>query len=126
MQPAFNVRATDGFWLKDFKYSLSDMFGGEEKGYSRLFEGGTIYQAYLSSTSYHHWHAPISGKIVDIYSIPGTYYLDQSQTLGYHDPESPGDSQAFLSATAVRMVFVIESNNQKIGTIAMIYIGNFS
>jgi phosphatidylserine decarboxylase len=50
-----------------------------------LFVGGTVYQAFLSTLAYHHWHAPVSGKIVDIYKIPGTYFLDQSQTIGKFD-----------------------------------------
>lgn len=82
---------------------------GTKKGYSKLFVGGTVYQAYLNAFLYHHWHAPIDGLILDIYSLPGTYYLDQSQTLGYYDPVSQTDSQSFLSATATRMVIIIKA-----------------
>jgi phosphatidylserine decarboxylase len=34
------------------------------------FIGGTIYQAFLSSVSYHRWHAPVSGRVVKIKVIP--------------------------------------------------------
>lgn len=60
------------------------MFGGEKynkEQISELFEGGTIYQAYLSSLSYHRWHAPVDGIIEDLYSIDGTYFLDRSSNL---------------------------------------------
>lgn len=71
LQPARNVRVNDEFWLKDSKYSLNDMFGeeGQVKNYGSLFEGGTVYQAFLSALYYHHWHAPIDGVVEDIYSI---------------------------------------------------------
>jgi phosphatidylserine decarboxylase len=41
------------------------MFGevGQSKKYGNLFEGGTVYQAFLSALSYHHWHAPIDGIV---------------------------------------------------------------
>jgi phosphatidylserine decarboxylase len=41
------------------------MFGevGQSKKYGSLFEGGTVYQAFLSALSYHHWHAPIDGTV---------------------------------------------------------------
>lgn len=75
------MKASDEFWLKDNRYSLNDMFGkrGLSKKYGSLFVGGTIYQAYLSAMNYHQWHSPVDGRIVDVYKIPGTYYLDQSQ-----------------------------------------------
>jgi len=96
---------------------------GSERGYPDLFAEGTVYQAYLSPWNYHHWHAPIDGEIVDIYSINGTYYLTQSQYLEHYDPLAPNDSQTFLSATAARMVFLIKADNPKIGYVAIIYIG---
>jgi phosphatidylserine decarboxylase len=125
-QPVSGVNASDPFWLKDDKYSLNDMFGdyGFKKGYSDLFIGGTVYQAFLSALLYHHWHAPIDGEIMDIYSVPGTYFLDQSQALGYFDPGAPNDSQSFISATAARMVMLIKAKNQKLGYVAIVFVGN--
>lgn len=83
VQPSRGVNATSPFWLKDEQYSLTDMFGkrGIRKGYWSLFVGGTVYQAFLSALSYHHWHSPVDGKIIDVYKIPGTYFYDRSQFL---------------------------------------------
>ena len=63
------------------------MFGqvGQSKNYGSLFEGGTVYQAFLSALYYHHWHAPVDGTVEDIYSIEGTYFLDNSQNLDHFD-----------------------------------------
>ena len=62
-QPTRKVKASAPFWLKGNLYSLVDMFGdyGLEKGYGGMFVGGTVFQAFLSALSYHHWHAPVSG-----------------------------------------------------------------
>lgn len=69
LQPARGVSATSPFWLKDELYSLTDMFGKEglRKGYWSLFEGGTVFQAFLDAFAYHHWHSPVDGTIADIY-----------------------------------------------------------
>lgn len=59
------------------------MFGkrGLKKGYVSFFVGGTAFQAFLSAMNYHHWHSPVDGIVVDVYKIPGTYFLDHSQVL---------------------------------------------
>lgn len=89
---------------------------------AKHFVGGTVYQAYLSASNYHRWHAPVDGHIEDIYAIPGTYYLDQSQFIPF-DKESPNNSESFLSSVAARKVVVINAANKHIGKIAIIYIG---
>jgi len=84
----------DNFWLKDDVYSLVDMFGADQYDKHHLalhFEGGTIYQAFLSALFYHRWNSPVDGVIEDIYSIDGTYYLDQSQFIPF-DEGSPNNS----------------------------------
>lgn len=39
------------------------------------FVGGTIFQGYLDHWAYHRWHAPVSGTIEDIYTIPGFFFF---------------------------------------------------
>jgi phosphatidylserine decarboxylase len=124
-QPQFHVKLVDNFWLKDDRYSLSDMFGGKKHNKEELaknFEGGTVYQAFLSALYYHRWHSPVDGVIEDIYAIDGTYYLDQSEFIPY-DEASQTNSQSFLTAVATRKVIVINTLNQKIGKIAIIFVG---
>lgn len=62
------------------------MFGGKKYKKEHIahhFQGGTVYQAFLSALFYHRWHSPVDGTIEDVYGIDGTYYLDQSQFIGY-------------------------------------------
>lgn len=56
------VQRRDQFWLKSQPYSLEDMLANDES--VDQFVGGTVYQAFLSATNYHRWHAPVAGTIV--------------------------------------------------------------
>jgi phosphatidylserine decarboxylase len=68
---ATDVQLKDSFWIKEQQYSLSHMLAGDPM--TELFEGGTIYQAFLSALSYHRWHSPVSGRIVKTRLIDGSY-----------------------------------------------------
>ncbi|KAJ3567761.1 hypothetical protein NP233_g6154 [Leucocoprinus birnbaumii] len=75
---------------------------------------------------YHRWHAPVSGMIIKVLHISGTYYAI-SPTTGFHG-EDCGElaldkSQAFLSSAATRMIILIEAENTSIGLMAFIAIG---
>ena len=93
------------------------------------FEGGTIYQAFLSALSYHRWHSPVSGVVKKAYLVNGTYYLENRHEGFMHhkakgaDTSAPNDSQAFLTAVATRAVIFIEADNPKIGLMCFVAVG---
>jgi phosphatidylserine decarboxylase len=120
-----NVSARDKFWVKGQPYSVLDMLAWDK--FAPQFVGGTIYQAFLSSLSYHRWHSPVSGKIVKSYVVDGTYY---SEPLfeGFADPHGPdlngeGTGQAYISATATRAMIFIEADNRDIGLMCVMPVG---
>ena len=85
------------------------------------FVGGTIYQAFLSATSYHRWHSPVSGTIVRAWTIDGSYY---SETPAVHfDPAAPNESQGYITEVAARAVVLIKADNPKIGLMAFLAVG---
>ena len=111
--------APDEFWLKTQPYSLQDMLDNDPA--VEDFVGGTVYQAFLSATNYHRWHAPVAGTIVRAFLVAGTYYSE---------PDSPGSgeddslhSQAYLAHVAARAVFLIEADNPVIGLVAFVPVG---
>lgn len=124
LQVKKNVSFYDNFFLKEQPYSLVNMLNFAPE--ARQFVGGTVYQAYLSALSYHRWHAPVSGKVVKIEQVPGTYY---SENIFYGvagnstdpDPGAPDFSQPYISAVATRAVVYIKAKNPKIGMMVRSY-----
>lgn len=113
------------FWIKGQPYSLMDLLHNDP--WTAKFEGGTLYQAFLSALSYHRWNSPVSGKIVKAYNLPGSYY-GEALSQGFEnprgaDPVAANDSQAFLTSTATRAVIFIQADNPKIGLMGFIAVG---
>src|SRR6056297_756330 len=116
---ATNVQLQDRFWIKEQPYSLSHMLAGDPL--AELFEGGTIYQAFLSALSYHRWHSPVSGTIVKTHLLDGSYYA-QALSEGY-DPASPNRSQAYITQVASRALIFIRADNPDIGLMCIMFVG---
>jgi phosphatidylserine decarboxylase len=122
---AYDTKEREQFWIKGQPYSVKDMLAFDD--FSTEFVGGTIYQAFLSALSYHRWHCPVAGTVKKAYVVPGTYYSEPLYE-NFSSEESKGTngettSQEYLSAVATRAIMFIESDNPKIGMIAVIGIG---
>jgi phosphatidylserine decarboxylase len=124
---AHNVQARTKFWVKAQPYSLVDMLA--DGPYTDRFVNGTVYQAYLSALSYHRWHSPISGTVLKMEHISGTYFAEN-----YRAPSDPYDpvgpighvlrqSQGYISEVAARMVMYIQADDERIGLVAALFIG---
>ena len=124
---AYNIQHHDDFWAKGNRYSLRDMFNDDT--IAEQFVGGTIYQAFLSTYSYHRWHAPVSGQVKNVYALEGTYFtipsFDESHSRAFRDTENINleEWQAWLSAVGTRGVTIIEADNPALGLVALITIG---
>ena len=116
---AINVKHRDFFWIKKQRYSLDFILNGKEK--AQPFYGGTLYQAFLSATSYHRWHSPVTGEIVGTELVDGSYY---SQTHNIQDdPASPNMSQGYIAQVAARGIIYIQAKNPHIGLMCFVSIG---
>jgi len=115
-----NVKKYDSFWLKDQPYSLYDIFNGDPV--VDEFEGGVVYQAFLSALNYHRWHSPVTGTIVkNPVVIPGTYYSEaESEGL---DVAGPDLSQGYLTSVAARSLVFIQADDPTIGLLAITHVG---
>jgi phosphatidylserine decarboxylase len=108
------------FWIKDVNYSLLDLFGGQEK-WASLFDGGQVYQGFLSATHYHRWNAPLDGALVRSWVEPGTYFAQrpgQGEDTGTWEGT---ESQPYLGHVAARAVFIFK--HELCGYVALICIG---
>ena len=75
---------------------LTEQFGNvkdllEGSQYSEQFANGKFVHFYLSTYSYHRFHTPVSGKILESYSIHGRVYLDVNLRNGFY--ECPDDAE---------------------------------
>lgn len=95
-----NVKEYDNFWLKGQPYSVAEMLNYEPQ-YTSKFVGGTVYQAFLSATSYHRWHSPVKGDVVYATVVDGTYFSEPSER-----------SQGYVSHIATRSIFFIDTRTQ--------------
>lgn len=114
-----DVQLHDQFWLKAQPYSLNDMLANHE--FASRFVGGTVFQAFLSATNYHHWHSPVAGTIVCAFVKEGTYYSEANSEGP--DAVDPTYSQGYLPHVATRAVIVIEADNPAIGLMAFVPVG---
>lgn len=87
---------------------MNDMMAGCDL--ASQFEGGTVYQAFLSALSYHRWHTPISGTIKKAFVQDGTYFSEKlsSAIINTNDAaESKSgltNSQSYIAHLATRFV----------------------
>lgn len=122
---AHDVPLKAKFWIKGQPYSLIDLLHNDP--WTSKFEGGTLYQAFLSALSYHRWNSPVSGKIVKAYNLDDTYY-GEALAQGFENPNGPdkvaaNNFQAFLTSTATRAVIFIQADNPKIGLMCFVAVG---
>ena len=114
-----DVKRRDRFWLKGQPYSLHEMLAGDQS--VERFVGGTVYQAFLSATDYHRWHAPVAGKVVSAKVVDGTYF-SEADSVGSGVDQSP-NSQGYLAHVATRAIIVLEADNPALGHVAFTAIG---
>lgn len=114
-----DVKKRDYFWIKKQWYSMDFILNMSDL--AKQFYGGSIYQAFLSATSYHRWHSPVSGTIYKTELVDGSYY---SQTHNIKDdPASPNMSQGYLAQVAARGIVYIQADNPDIGLMCFVSIG---
>ncbi|TNM68780.1 phosphatidylserine decarboxylase family protein [Streptomyces sp. NP160] len=114
-----NAQLTDSFWVKTQPYSLRDLLAGDPL--AERFAGGTVFQAFLSATDYHRWHAPVGGRVVRAANVPGTYYsVDDAEGSSAYEPAA---SQAYLAHVAARAVVVLEADDPRLGLVGFVAVG---
>jgi len=108
------------FWIKGDPYNLKFMLADDQL--VDKFVGGTVYQAYLSESSYHRWHSPVNGKIVKAYVKDGTYYsvplIDSCENL-----TNQRSSQDYLVNVQTRAMIFIEADNPYLGLMCFMAVG---
>lgn len=113
-----DVSLRERFWVKGQPYSLADLLDNDPS--VNEFEGGTVYQAFLSAFNFHRWHSPVAGTIVSTRLVDGTYF---SEADGQGDALQPTFSQSYLAHVSARAIIVIDADNPVIGRMAFVGVG---
>jgi phosphatidylserine decarboxylase len=114
---ARGAKRSSPFWIKSEPYSLVDMLDGN---YVDAFDGGDVFQAYLSPFNYHRWHSPVSGRVVEAYVKQGLLF-SQDAAWG-EDPTDQDHSEGYLAHVQTRALIFIEAD-APVGLICVMPIG---
>lgn len=69
-----SLQETELFFLKDKFFSFEELIGPERSFWRHRFANGDFALFRLTPDKYHYNHVPVSGKVVDFYSIDGAYH----------------------------------------------------
>lgn len=110
-----NVQHQAPFDIKGEQYYLTDLLREPSNSkWLHPFVNGLAVQIVLMPVNYHRWHAPVTGKVVKVETVPGYFFAQPSPDRPY------ADSFPFLSHVNCRTIIIIESN---IGMVAMVFVG---
>lgn len=101
------------FYLKGYPVSITSLLNDFDiDGYPRYFENAAVVVARLAPQDYHRFHSPVTGRVVSISRISGTYWSVSADA-------ARSGNEAFLNT---RTVVVIDAG-PRIGFVAYVAIG---
>jgi phosphatidylserine decarboxylase len=65
---------TSRLFLKDKFFEFEELLGTDKKTWLTAFRDGDFAVFRLTPEKYHYNHAPVTGKVLDVYQIPGAYH----------------------------------------------------
>ena len=103
-------------------YSVETLFEGSK--YKDDFANGLFVHFFLGPYSYHRFHTPVAGKVVECYPIQGLVYLDVNIKEGQFDaPDSSTGGYEFAQARGVIIIDTKDSPYGNVGVVAVIPVG---
>lgn len=115
------LRYPDDVNIKTAKFSdMADLIGHDSQ-YKNAFAGGTLTHTFLDVNDYHHYHAPVAGRLVELRTIPGVaagggYTLWDNEAKRYYYVNDMGFQMVETRACAI-----IET--EEYGLVAMLPVG---
>ena len=112
------VQQKAAFEIKGEQYYLTDLLDeAEHSALLKPFIDGLAVQVVLMPFNYHRWHAPVTGLIKHIKTVPGLFFAAPTPDQNY------AASFPFLSHVNTRTIVFIEPLDGRIGDIALIFVG---
>jgi phosphatidylserine decarboxylase len=92
--------------------------------YAHAFAGGNLVHYYLSPFSYHRFHTPVAGKVLECFPVNGLVYMDVTITDKQFDsPDNSEDGYEFNQARGILILDTSHSPYGDIGLVAVIPVG---
>lgn len=104
--------------------NINDLLEGSE--YADSFANGTFVHYFLGPYSYHRFHTPVAGEVMESYAIQGKVFLDVrlSRKSGqFNAPDSSQGGYEFNQARGVITIDTSKSDYGDIGIVAVIPVG---
>src|SRR5450830_1365858 len=112
------VQQKAAFQIKGEQYYLTDLLDAPaESPLLAPFIDGLAVQIVLMPFNYHRWHAPVTGRIKQVKTVPGLFFAAPTPDQDY------AASFPFLSHVNTRTIVYIEPQEPRIGKIALIFVG---
>lgn len=107
--------------VKTRNLSVEKLLGYSE--FASCFVGGTAISCVLLPNVYHHFHSPVSGKIIDSGDIPGIHngILDGNNWFNDLSNIGQGDTRFSIFEEFHRAFYIIETKNH--GNVAVVPVG---
>jgi phosphatidylserine decarboxylase len=108
-----SMETSSGLYLKQKFFSFPELLG-DGSPWQRSFAGGDYAVFRLTPEKYHYTHSPVSGRVLDIYSVEGRYY-----------PCNPNAAVQLMTPVSKnrRVVTILDTdcpNGSAVGRVAMI------
>jgi len=123
-----SFRETSMLFLKEKFFVFEELLGQGKSDWLRAFDGGDFAVFRLTPDKYHYNHVPVSGQVVDIYTIDGDYHsCNPSAVVSMATPYSKNRRVVTIidtdvpRGTGVGLVAMIEVVALMIGDIVQAY-----
>jgi phosphatidylserine decarboxylase len=115
-------------YLKEKFFSWQELLGGEGKSWQPYFDDGDFTVCRLTPDKYHYNHVPVSGEVLDIYTIDGTCHAcNPGAVVGMVTPYSKNSRVVTIidtdvsGGTGVGLVAMVEVVALMIGEVVQCY-----
>jgi phosphatidylserine decarboxylase len=123
-----SLNTTDTLYLKEKFFTYDELLGPAKGRWRKAFLGGEFAVLRLTPEKYHYNHLPVSGRIVDFYTIDGAYHsCNPAAVMATATPYSKNKRVVTIvdtdvdGGTGVGLVAMVEIVALMIGEIAQCY-----
>lgn len=126
-----SLRETDALFLKEKFFTFDELLGPSKREWRSAFMNGDFAVLRLTPEKYHYNHLPVSGRVVDYYTIDGDYHsCNPAAVVATVTPYSKNKRVVTIldtdvcGGTGVGLVAMVEIVALMIGDIVQCYSGN--